>query len=101
MSGRLPYHVNQQNHPPASPGGGVPLGMTTLADKLNASGYTSHQIGKVSASGVATRLAVRAWLRPTMTTTMLSFAVALRNVVYQTPSRQQRFQQLVRVPLRS
>ena len=26
MSGRLPYHVNQENHPPASPGGGVPLG---------------------------------------------------------------------------
>eukprot|EP01047_Picozoa_sp_COSAG01_P001218 COSAG01_NODE_26_length_36857_cov_31.426166_23_plen_140_part_00 len=48
MSGRLPFHVNQQNHPPASPGGGVPLGMTTLADKLNASGYLSHQIGKVS-----------------------------------------------------
>ncbi len=47
MSGRLPYHVNQQNHPPASPGGGVPLGMTTLADKLNASGYLTHQIGKV------------------------------------------------------
>lgn len=46
MSGRLPYHVNQENHPPASPGGGVPLGMTTLADKLNASGYQTHQIGK-------------------------------------------------------
>jgi arylsulfatase A-like enzyme len=36
----------QENHPPASPGGGVPLGMTTLADKLNASGYRTHQIGK-------------------------------------------------------
>ena len=46
MSGRLPYHVNQENHPPASPGGGVPLEMTTIADKLNASGYRTHQIGK-------------------------------------------------------
>lgn len=46
MSGRLPYHVNQENHPPASPGGGVPLAMTTIADKLNASGYACHQIGK-------------------------------------------------------
>jgi arylsulfatase A-like enzyme len=46
ISGRLPYHVNQENHPPASPGGGVPLEMTTIADKLNASGYLGHQIGK-------------------------------------------------------
>ena len=36
MSGRLPYQVTQENHPPTSPGGGVPLGMTTIADKLNA-----------------------------------------------------------------
>jgi len=46
MSGRLPYHVNSQNHPPASPAGGVPLGMTTLADQLHGAGYDTHQIGK-------------------------------------------------------
>jgi len=45
-SGRLPIHVNQQNHPPNVPGGGVPLGMTMLAEKLKSAGYISHQIGK-------------------------------------------------------
>ena len=46
MSGRLPYHVNSENHPPSSPAGGVPLGMTTLADQLQGVGYTTAQIGK-------------------------------------------------------
>ena len=26
LSGRLPLHVNMQNHPPDEPGGGVPVG---------------------------------------------------------------------------
>eukprot|EP00051_Salpingoeca_urceolata_P015777 m.206420 g.206420 ORF g.206420 m.206420 type:complete len:647 (-) comp18500_c1_seq5:16-1956(-) len=46
MSGRLPLHVNQQNHPPEEPGGGVPLNMTIFPDKLKKLGYQSHQIGK-------------------------------------------------------
>ena len=46
MSGRLPYHVNSENHPPSSPAGGVPLSMTTLADQLQGAGYTTAQIGK-------------------------------------------------------
>ena len=46
LSGRLPIHVNQQNHPPEYPGGGIPLNMTTLADKLQGVGYSTHQIGK-------------------------------------------------------
>jgi len=46
ISGRLPIHVNQQNHPPSSPGGGVPVNMTTIADKLQSVGYSTHQVGK-------------------------------------------------------
>mmetsp|Transcript_3291 Transcript_3291/g.8099 ORF Transcript_3291/g.8099 Transcript_3291/m.8099 type:complete len:638 (+) Transcript_3291:166-2079(+) len=46
MSGRLPLHVNQQNHPPNLPGGGVPLGMTTMANHLQAEGYATHAVGK-------------------------------------------------------
>jgi hypothetical protein len=38
--------VNQQNHPPELPGGGVPLEMTTIADKLSSTGYLCHQLGK-------------------------------------------------------
>jgi hypothetical protein len=45
MSGRLPYHVNSENHPPNLAGGGVPLGMTTLADQLRTHGnYSTHQV---------------------------------------------------------
>lgn len=46
ISGRLPIHVNQVNHPPEYPGGGVPLEMTTIADKLTGAGYLCHQLGK-------------------------------------------------------
>eukprot|EP00937_MAST-01D_sp_MAST-1D-sp2_P005845 g5845.t1 len=48
LSGRLPIHVNQVNHPPATPGGGVPPEMSTIADVLNKAepSYVSHQIGK-------------------------------------------------------
>ena len=47
MSGRLPYHVNSENHPPPMAGGGVPVGMTTLADQLRHGGnYRTHQVGK-------------------------------------------------------
>lgn len=46
MSGRLPIHVNQINRPPNVGGGGVPLGMTTLAERLASTGYRTHQIGK-------------------------------------------------------
>ena len=48
LSGRLPIHVNQFNHPPAIPGGGVPPEMATVADVLNKASppYRSHQIGK-------------------------------------------------------
>jgi len=46
LSGRLPLHVNQQNHPPNEPGGGVPAGMSTIADKLRAAGYDTHHAGK-------------------------------------------------------
>jgi arylsulfatase A-like enzyme len=46
MSGRLPYHVNQQNHPPDLPGGGVPVNMTLLPERLAPLGYVSHQVGK-------------------------------------------------------
>ena len=48
LSGRLPIHVNQYNHPPPVPGGGVPPEMTTIADVLNKATppYKSHQIGK-------------------------------------------------------
>ena len=49
LSGRLPIHVNQMNHPPATPGGGVPPEMTTIADVLNQAAptpYRSHQLGK-------------------------------------------------------
>ena len=43
-SGRLPIHVNQVNHPPDYPGGGVPLGMTILPEVLARAGYASHQV---------------------------------------------------------
>ena len=46
LSGRLPVHVNQINHPPEVPGGGVPPEMSTIADVLKGAGYRSHQIGK-------------------------------------------------------
>lgn len=46
LSGRLPIHVNQQNHPPNVPGGGIPLGMTTIAEVLKSQGYATVHSGK-------------------------------------------------------
>ena len=58
ISGRLPIHVNQQNHPPSSPGGGVPLNMTTIADKLQSVGYSTHQVCWIFLYGTAALLAM-------------------------------------------
>lgn len=46
LSGRLPLHVNQINHPPNEPGGGVPVNMTTVAALLRSAGYVAHHAGK-------------------------------------------------------
>eukprot|EP00656_Telonema_subtile_P004067 TRINITY_DN11848_c0_g1_i2.p1 TRINITY_DN11848_c0_g1~~TRINITY_DN11848_c0_g1_i2.p1 ORF type:complete len:229 (+),score=41.00 TRINITY_DN11848_c0_g1_i2:116-802(+) len=46
LSGRLPLHVNQINRPPSTPGGGVPVGMTTVAQLLQSRGYATHHSGK-------------------------------------------------------
>jgi len=46
LSGRLPIHVNQQNHPPCELGGGVPPNMTTIATLLRRAGYSTHHAGK-------------------------------------------------------
>eukprot|EP00040_Diaphanoeca_grandis_P032142 m.194271 g.194271 ORF g.194271 m.194271 type:complete len:815 (+) comp32518_c5_seq1:283-2727(+) len=46
LTGRLPIHVNQLNHNVSFAGGAIPLGMTTLADKLRSVGYSTHQLGK-------------------------------------------------------
>eukprot|EP01063_Lacrimia_lanifica_P020895 TRINITY_DN2816_c0_g2_i7.p1 TRINITY_DN2816_c0_g2~~TRINITY_DN2816_c0_g2_i7.p1 ORF type:complete len:486 (+),score=177.36 TRINITY_DN2816_c0_g2_i7:55-1512(+) len=45
VSGRLPIHVNTENHP-SSEAGGVDLRMQTVADKLKSAGYATHQVGK-------------------------------------------------------
>ena len=46
LAGRLPLHVNQQNHPPNVPGGGVPQNMTTIATILKREGYSTVHAGK-------------------------------------------------------
>lgn len=46
LSGRLPIHVNQQNHPPCEIGGGVPVNMTSIATVLKGAGYATHHAGK-------------------------------------------------------
>eukprot|EP01084_Bolivina_argentea_P128350 226884_1 len=47
MSGRLSYHVNEENGPVCAPGFGVPLNMTMISEKLvDEAGYMAHQIGK-------------------------------------------------------
>ena len=46
LSGRLPIHVNFHNSDQRMPGAGIPLGMTTIAQKLKGVGYRTHQIGK-------------------------------------------------------
>ena len=47
LSGRLPYHVNEKNSNPCSPGAGIPVNMTTISERLvTDAGYIAHQIGK-------------------------------------------------------
>ena len=46
LTGRLPIHVNFHNSDQRMPGAGIPLGMTTIAEKLKGAGYATHQIGK-------------------------------------------------------
>lgn len=46
LSGRLPIHVNQENHPPCELGGGVPSNMTVIASMLKKAGYATHHAGK-------------------------------------------------------
>ena len=38
LTGRLPVHVNTHNDPYTVPGAGIPLGMTTIAAKLQSAG---------------------------------------------------------------
>eukprot|EP01083_Nonionella_stella_P252042 868898_1 len=47
LSGRIPYHVNEENGSSCVPGQGIPLNMTTISERLvNDCGYYAHQIGK-------------------------------------------------------
>jgi len=46
MTGRFPIHVNQLNPKIFEPGTGLPLGMSTIAEMLSASGYATHHVGK-------------------------------------------------------
>ena len=46
MSGRFPHHVYQEGQGVASPDAGLPLEMTTLAERLRAVGYDAIQAGK-------------------------------------------------------
>mgnify|MGYP000359393812 CR=1 FL=1 len=45
LSGRLPIHVNTQNHPASKPGG-VDLRMTVIGEKMKAQGYATAVFGK-------------------------------------------------------
>ena len=47
LSGRIPYHVNEENGSSCVPGQGIPLNMTTISERLVGDcGYYAHQIGK-------------------------------------------------------
>ena len=46
LTGRLPQHVNMHNLAHSVPGAGIPLGMSTMADKLKTAGYATHAVGK-------------------------------------------------------
>ena len=46
LTGRLPLHVNMHNLALEVPRAGIPLGMTTIAEKLRSVGYQTHAIGK-------------------------------------------------------
>ena len=46
MSGRISYHVNEENGNATSPGFGVPLNMTMISERLvQDAGYVASQIG--------------------------------------------------------
>jgi arylsulfatase B len=47
MTGRMPYHVQQENHQNCDLGQGAPRNMTFIAAKLKQAGYQTHHIGKV------------------------------------------------------
>lgn len=46
LTGRVPVHVSQRNPSVAMRGGGIPLEMITIGEKLKGRGYTSWLIGK-------------------------------------------------------
>ena len=47
LTGRLPQHVNMHNLAHSVPGAGIPVGMSTIADKLKTEGgYSTHMVGK-------------------------------------------------------
>ena len=46
LTGRFPLHVNMHNKALSVPGSGMPLGFTTIAQKLKSAGYATHAVGK-------------------------------------------------------
>eukprot|EP01079_Euglenida_sp_SAG-EU17-18_P009674 gene9674-1741_t len=46
LSGRVPFRVNLYNAPETGVNQGLPLNMTSLAEKLSSAGYKTHHIGK-------------------------------------------------------
>ena len=46
MSGRLPFHVQQQNFQNCDLSQGVPRNMTFISAKLTTAGYSTHATGK-------------------------------------------------------
>ena len=46
MSGRYPVHMYQTRAPQASEQDGLPLAVTTLAEKMKSAGYDTVQAGK-------------------------------------------------------
>jgi len=46
LSGRFPFHVNQNNPRIEQPFMGVPLNMSTIADVLSEQGYETYHVGK-------------------------------------------------------
>jgi arylsulfatase A-like enzyme len=44
LTGRFPQHVNMHNLAHSIPGAGIPLGMSTIAEKLKTRGYQTHSV---------------------------------------------------------